>query len=82
MAKIIHIVLRVLNERCSVDFYRKVFDLEVANRMDFGDFTLVYLRNDENKVDLELTINKDQEEPYTHGNAYRRIAEEMSRGTL
>ncbi|MCY4032252.1 MAG: VOC family protein [Hyphomicrobiales bacterium] len=74
MAKIIHTMLRVLDEGRSVDFYRKAFGLEVANRMDFDSFTLVYLRNDENDVELELTINKDQKEPYTHGNAYGHIA--------
>lgn len=74
MAKIIHTMLRVLDEKRSVEFYRKAFGLEIADRMDFDSFTLVYLRNDENDVELELTINKDQEESYTHGNAYGHIA--------
>ena len=74
MAKIIHTMLRVLDEQRSVAFYNKAFGLEVANRMDFDNFTLVYLRNEENDVELELTINKAQKEPYTHGDAYGHIA--------
>ena len=74
MAKIIHTMLRVFDERRSVDFYREAFGLKVANRLDFDNFTLVYLRNEENDVELELTINKGQKEPYAHGNAYGHIA--------
>lgn len=74
MAKIIHTMLRVLDEQRSVAFYNKAFGLEVANRMDFDNFTLVYLRNEENDVELELTINKAQKEPYIHGDAYGHIA--------
>ena len=64
MAKIIHTMIRVLDEKRSVGFYRKAFGLEIADRMDFDSFTLVYLRNDENDVEIELTINKNQKEPY------------------
>ena len=74
MAKIVHTMLRVLDEQRSVAFYNKAFGLEVANRMDFDNFTLVYLRNEENDVELELTINKAQKEPYIHGDAYGHIA--------
>ena len=74
MAKIIHTMIRVLDEKRSVGFYRKAFGLEIADRMDFDSFTLVYLRNDENDVELELTINKNQKEPYVHGKAYGHIA--------
>ena len=74
MAKIIHTMIRVLDEKRSVGFYRKAFGLEIADRMDFDSFTLVYLRNDENDVEIELTINKNQKEPYVHGKAYGHIA--------
>ena len=45
MAKAIHMMVRVLDERRSVDFYERAFGLEIADRFDFDDFTLVYLRN-------------------------------------
>lgn len=74
MAKIIHTMLRVLDEERSVRFYKSAFDLDVAKRLDFDSFTLVYLRNDENDFEVELTINKNQEEPYDLGNGYGHFA--------
>ncbi len=59
MAKAIHSMLRVLDEERSIDFYDRAFGLQVAERMDFPEFTLVYLRNSEADFELELTINKD-----------------------
>ena len=40
MAKPIHMMVRVKEEARSVDFYRKAFGLEIADRVDFPDFTL------------------------------------------
>lgn len=74
MAKAIHSMIRVLDEQRSVDFYAKAFDLTVADRLDFDSFTLVYLSNSENDFELELTINKDQTEPYDLGNGYGHFA--------
>lgn len=74
MAKLIHVMIRVLEEERSVNFYKDAFGLEVAERMDFETFTLVYLRNDENDIELELTVNKDHTEPYQQGEAYGHVA--------
>ena len=74
MAKILHSMIRVIDEAKSVDFYRKAFGLEVTERFQFDDFTLVYLRNPENDFELELTINHDRAEPYLHGDGYGHIA--------
>lgn len=74
MAKAIHSMIRVLDEQRSRDFYDTAFGLTVADRLDFENFTLVYLRNDENDFELELTINKGQSEPYDLGNGYGHIA--------
>jgi len=74
MAKMIHTMVRVLDVERSVDFYGKAFGLEVSQQLDFDDFALVYLRNDENDVEVELTLNKGREEPYTHGDGYGHIA--------
>ena len=74
MAKAIHAMIRVLDEQRSVDFYKKAFGLDVSSRLDFPSFTLVYLRNDEADFELELTINKDRTEPYSHGEAYGHVA--------
>lgn len=74
MAKIIHSMIRVLDLEKAMRFYADVLDLREAHRLDFPDFTLVYLRNPENDFELELTLNKGREEPYTHGTGYGHIA--------
>jgi lactoylglutathione lyase len=74
MAKAIHAMIRVLDEQRSVDFYEKAFGLKPSYRLDFPSFTLIYLRNAENDFELELTVNKDRAEPYTHGDGYGHIA--------
>lgn len=74
MAKIIHSMIRVLDEAKSLDFYAKAFGLEPAERLPFDGFTLIYLRNAENDVELELTVNHDRATPYTHGDGYGHLA--------
>jgi lactoylglutathione lyase len=74
MAKVIHMMVRVLEEKRSVDFYDRAFGLKVQDRFDFDDFTLLYLRNAENDFEVELTVNKGRDEPYQHGDGYGHIA--------
>ena len=74
MAKVIHVMIRVLDLDRSIAFYQQGFGLEVADRFDFDSFILVYLRNEENDLEVELTLNKDRTEPYDHGDAYGHIA--------
>jgi lactoylglutathione lyase len=74
MAKMLHSMIRVIDENKSVDFYRKAFGLQVAQRFPFDGFTLVYLRNPENDFELELTINNGRTEPYSHGDGYGHLA--------
>lgn len=74
MAKAIHMMIRVLDEARSVAFYKSAFNLDIAQRLDFDSFTLVYLRNDEADFEIELTVNKDQEEAYEHGSGYGHVA--------
>ena len=74
MAKAIHSMIRVIDLDRSIAFYRLALGLEVADRFDFDDFVLVYLRNEESEFELELTLNKDTTEPYDHGTAYGHFA--------
>ncbi len=74
MAKAIHMMVRVLDEERSVKFYETCFGLKVADRRDWPDFTLIYLKNPENDFELELTVNKGRAEPYDLGNGYGHIA--------
>ncbi len=74
MAKAIHSMIRVLQEARSVRFYSQAFGLEVAKRLDFDSFTLLYLRGPEADFELELTVNKERKEPYDLGDGYGHIA--------
>jgi lactoylglutathione lyase len=74
MAKAIHMMIRVMDETRSVDFYSKCFGLAVAERREWPDFALIYLRNPENDFELELTVNKGRTEPYELGNGYGHLA--------
>lgn len=74
MAKTIHSMIRVLNEASSVAFYQQAFGLEIADRLDFATFTLIYLRNAESEFEVELTVNKGRTEPYNLGDGYGHLA--------
>ncbi len=74
MAKAIHTMIRVLDLDRSIEFYDKAFGLKVADQFDFDSFALAYLRNDENDFEIELTLNKGQTEPYSHGDGYGHVA--------
>lgn len=78
MAKTIHSMIRVLDEKRSVAFYEKAFDLKIADRLDFETFTLVYMSNAESEFELELTINKDRTDPYQLGDGYGHLAVSVS----
>ena len=74
MAKCIHMMVRVLDEAKSVDFYSKAFGLKIKDRFEFDGFTLVYLKNGEADFEVELTINHGRSEAYTHGTGYGHLA--------
>ncbi|MDJ0639726.1 MAG: VOC family protein [Paracoccaceae bacterium] len=74
MAKTIHSMIRVLDEARSLEFYKKAFGLTVADRLDFPDFTLIYLSNPEQEFEVELTVNKGRTEPYDLGEGYGHLA--------
>lgn len=74
MARMIHSMIRVLDEERAISFYDQAFGLKVAQRLDFKTFTLVYLSNEETGFELELTINKDRTEPYELGDGYGHLA--------
>ena len=78
MARPIHMMVRVKEEARSVDFYRKAFGLEIAERVDFPDFTLIYMREpgaaNGGGFEVELTVNKGRAEPYALGDGYGHLA--------
>lgn len=74
MAKPVHSMIRVLDEARSLDFYKRAFGLEPADRLAFDDFTLIYLRHPSSPFELELTVNKGRTEPYALGDGYGHLA--------
>ncbi|SOB92226.1 lactoylglutathione lyase [Rhodobacter sp. JA431] len=74
MAKMIHSMIRVLDEARSLAFYETAFGLKVADRLDFPEFTLIYLANEDSTFELELTVNKGRETPYDLGDGYGHLA--------
>jgi lactoylglutathione lyase len=73
MAKVIHSMVRVLDLERSLRFYADVLDMHESHRLDFPDFALVYVRNAENDMEIEFTLNKGRTEAYTHGTGYGHI---------
>ncbi len=73
MEKIIHSMIRVIDLEKSMKFYEEVLALKETHRLDFPDFALVYLKNADNDFEIELTLNKGRNEPYTHGTGYGHI---------
>jgi lactoylglutathione lyase len=74
MARPVHSMIRVFDEGKSVDFYKRAFGLEVVERLKFDDFALIYMRNPASPFEVELTVNFDRKQPYTHGDGYGHIA--------
>ena len=74
MAKAIHSMVRVLDEARSVRFYQAAFGLEVAERVPFDSFTLIYMSNKDTPFELELTVNAGRTEPYQLGDGYGHLA--------
>jgi lactoylglutathione lyase len=67
-------MIRVLDEARSLDFYSRAFDLQIADRLGFEDFALVYLRHASSPFELELTVNFGRKEPYNPGDGYGHLA--------
>lgn len=74
MAKMIHSMVRVLDEARSLDFYGRAFGFGIVERLDFDTFTLIYIGNGETPFELELTVNKGRTEPYAPGDGYGHLA--------
>jgi lactoylglutathione lyase len=74
MPKIIHTMIRVLDPERSMQFYSRAFGFAVTHRLDYPDFTLIYLKNSENDFEIELTHNHDRTTPYSHGDGYGHYA--------
>ncbi len=71
-----HACIRVMDLDKSLDFYKKALSLNEVSRLDYADykFTLVYLSDENNRFEIELTWNYDTEKPYEIGNGFSHFA--------
>ena len=67
-------MIRVLDPVRSLKFYTEGFGFAITHRLDFDDFSLIYIKNSENDFEIELTHNFNRTEPYTHGDGYGHYA--------
>ena len=74
MAKPVHSMIRVVDEARALDFYKRAFGLQIADRLAWPDFALIYLRHPSSPFELELTVNFDRKEPYVIGDGYGHLA--------
>lgn len=74
MGKMIHSMIRVLDEGRSLSFYGTAFGAEIAERIDLDGFSLIYLKAGEGEFELELTVNHGRSEPYVIGDGYGHLA--------
>ncbi|MCJ8309924.1 MAG: VOC family protein [Rhizobiaceae bacterium] len=74
MTKFAHAMIRVLDDAVSLKFYQDTFALEVADRLEFESFTLIYMTLPGSTFELELTVNKGRSEPYDLGDGYGHLA--------
>jgi lactoylglutathione lyase len=69
----IHSMIRVADEARSLAFYETAFGLQVADKIEFETFKLIYLSNAEQDFELELTVNHGSG-AYDIGNGYGHLA--------
>lgn len=76
MYKMLHTCLRVMDLEASLKFYSEALDLKETGRKDFPEheFTLVFLADETNTYEIELTYNYNPETPYVIGNGFSHLA--------
>lgn len=67
-------MIRVLDLQKSQSFYQNIFDLKETYRLDYPEFTLLYLQGKHSDIELELTFNKNRTTPYELGDGYGHLA--------
>jgi len=60
----------------SLSFYREALGMIETRRKDFPEheFTLVFLSDEDNNYEIEITYNYNPEEPYVIGNGFSHFA--------
>ena len=72
--KFVHCNLTVTDLEKSITFYRKALNLHEDRRRDFGEFIMVYLREERGEFELELRLNKSDRSKINLGDNPTHIA--------
>lgn len=72
--QMVHQNFNVLDLDKSLAFYKEALGLHEVRRNEKPDFTLVYLADDSETFQLELTWLKDREQPYNLGDEEFHLA--------
>ena len=72
--RMIHENYNVLDLDKSIAFYQEALGLHETRRKEKPDFTIVYMADDTNTFELELTWLKDRKEPYNLGDEEFHLA--------
>ena len=72
---ILHTMIRVKDIQKSLDFYTKLFDMEVDSKRRLEDCWLYFLKDKETGMQIELTYNDETpSEGYNIGNGFGHFA--------
>lgn len=74
MFRMIHENYNVLDLDRSLTFYREALGLHEVRRKESADFTIVYVADDTETFELELTWLGDRKEPYSLGDEEFHLA--------
>ncbi len=76
MYKMLHTCFRVMDLEASIKFYTEAIGLKESRRKDFPEheFTLVFLVDEQETYEIELTYNYNPEKPYVIGNGFSHMA--------
>ena len=73
--KFLHAMIRVKNIEESLDFYTKLFDMELTEKRRLDDCWLYFLENKQTGFQIELTYNDETpKNGYTIGNGFGHFA--------
>jgi lactoylglutathione lyase len=78
---LLHTMIRVVDEKRSLDFYRALgFEERGRARVGGDTATVIFLGIPGDDNELELTLNDGRQDPYAHGDAYGHIALSVEEG--
>lgn len=73
--RFLHVMIRVKDADKSIDFYTKLFDLNLVKTIMLEDSILYFLSDTDGQTQIELTANfETPENGYTNGDAFGHLA--------